>query len=86
MAYHTFTSLPYHCVFSTKNRQPSIPKNLLPRLWRYMGGIARANGKKALAVGGMNDHAHLLLSLPPTMAVAKALQLIKSGSSLWMHE
>lgn len=86
MAYHTYTSLLYHCVFSTKNRQPSIPKNLLPRLWPYMGGIARTNGMKALAIGGMNDHAHLLLSLPPTMAVAKALQLIKAGSSLWMHE
>ena len=44
MAYHTFTSLLYHCVFSTKNRLPSIPKNLLPRLWPYMGGIARTNG------------------------------------------
>lgn len=62
MAYHTFTSLLYHCVFSTKNRQPSIPKNLLPRLWPYMGGIARTNGMKALAIGGMNDHAHLALS------------------------
>jgi putative transposase len=51
-----------------------------------MGGIARANGFKALEVGGMPDHAHLLISLPPTMPVAKAMQLIKAGSSLWMHE
>jgi REP element-mobilizing transposase RayT len=29
---------------------------------------------------------HLLLSLPTTMSVAKAMQLIKGGSSAWAHE
>jgi putative transposase len=86
MSYHTRTSLLFHCVFSTKNRLPSIPSEMLPRLWSYTGGIARTNNMKALAVGGMRDHLHLLLSLPPTTAIAKALQLIKSGSSKWMHE
>ncbi len=51
-----------------------------------MGGIARANKMKALAVGGIEDHAHVSLSLPPDIAVTKAIQLVKSGSSKWMHE
>jgi putative transposase len=51
-----------------------------------MGGIARTNNIKALAVGGFNDHAHLLLSLRSDMPIAKAMQLIKAGSSKWMHE
>ena len=50
-----------------------------------MGGIARKHGCKALAVGGSADHAHLLLSLPADLSVAKAMQLIKAGSSKWMH-
>ena len=41
---------------------------------------------KALAVGGVEDHVHVLLSLPSTIAVAKAVQLLKSGSSLWVHK
>jgi putative transposase len=41
---------------------------------------------KALAVGGTRDHIHVLLSLPPTITVGKALQLIKAGSSKWIHE
>src|SRR6185295_996020 len=41
---------------------------------------------KALEIGGVEDHVHILLSLPPTMAIAKALQLIKGGSSKWVHE
>jgi len=86
MSYHAKTSLLVHCVFSTKNRLPVIPTEMRNRLWAYVGGIARTNNMKALAVGGMRDHIHLLLSLLPTMAPAKAIQLIKAGSSKWMHE
>lgn len=41
---------------------------------------------KAFAVGGVRDHIHMLVSVPATMAVSKALQLIKGGSSKWIHE
>ena len=82
----SYTSLLYHCVFSTKERQRTIADDIQPRLWAYMGGIARTNKMKALAIGGVADHAHLLLSLKPDMPIAKAVQLIKSGSSKWMHE
>ena len=51
-----------------------------------MGGIARENGLKALRIGGVEDHVHLLLSLPATMPIAKAMQLIKGGSSKWIHD
>lgn len=83
---HTYTSILVHAVFSTKERRQLIPERLQPRLWSYMGGIARTNNMKALAIGGMEDHAHVLLSLHPTMPIAKAVQLIKAGSSKWMHE
>jgi putative transposase len=63
-----------------------ITKSLQGRLWPYMGGIARDNKMKALAIGGVEDHVHLLLSLPATIAIAKAIQLIKAGSSGWIHD
>ena len=40
----------------------------------------------AIAVGGVADHVHLLLSLPSTVPIAKAGPLLKSGSSKWIHE
>ena len=36
---------------------------------------------KAIEIGGVEDHVHMLLSLPATMPIAKAMQLIKGGSS-----
>jgi REP element-mobilizing transposase RayT len=40
----------------------------------------------ALAVGGTQDHVHLLFHLPPSLALAKAVLLLKSNSSKWMGE
>ena len=83
---HTYCSSLFHCVFSTKERRKLIAPELQERLWAYMGGIARENGMTAVEVGGTEDHAHLLLSLPSTMTIARAMQKIKGGSSLWLHE
>ena len=76
----------FHCVFSTKDRRPFIKPQLRERLWPYLGGIARKNNFKALEIGGVEDHVHLLLSLPADTPIAKALQLIKGGSSKWVHD
>jgi REP-associated tyrosine transposase len=83
---HTYVSNLVHCVFSTKHRQKLINIELEERLWPYMGGIARENNMKAMSIGGTEDHIHMLLSLPATIAIAKAIQLIKGGSSKWVHD
>src|SRR6266480_2878652 len=82
----SYVSSYFHCVFSTKERRPLITPALGARLWPFLGGIARQNKMVALEIGGVADHVHILLSLPSTLAVAKALQLIKGGSSKWVHE
>ena len=76
----------FHCVFSTKERQRLITPELRDRLRPFLGGIARQNKMKAIEIGGVEDHVHILLSLPSTMAISKALQLMKGGSSKWIHE
>jgi len=83
---HSYTSSLYHVVFSTKGRAMSITKEMQPKLWSYMGGIARAHKIKPHEIGGAEDHAHLMISIPSTMAIAKAVQLIKGGSSKWIND
>ena len=83
---NTYTSLNYHLVFSTKNREPLLIASVCERLWPYLGGIARENGMKALEICGVADHVHTLISLPATLSVAKALQFLKGNSSKWIHE
>jgi putative transposase len=52
---HSHVSALFHCVFSTKERRPLLLPDLSRRLWPYIGGIARENKLRALAVGGVQD-------------------------------
>jgi len=83
---HSYISELVHCVFSTKERRNLISEQFQPRLWSFLGGIARKNGFKAIAIGGIGNHVHILLSIPATMPLAKAVQLLKGGSSKWMND
>jgi putative transposase len=69
-----------------ENREPSLNPDLRARLWPYLGGIAKQNQMKTLAIGGVADHVHVLLSLPATLSIAKAMQLLKGNSSKWIRE
>lgn len=83
---NTFISLHYHFVFSTKHRDPWISEEIEQRVWSFLGGIARENGMQPILVGGMPDHIHMAVGAKATMAVSKALQLLKGGSSKWMKD
>ena len=85
-AMHSFVSCLMHVVFSTKDRRPFLAPQIQDRLWPYIGGIAQKNKMKAIKAGGVADHVHLLLSVPSTLAIAKAVQLVKGNSSKWIHE
>jgi putative transposase len=83
---HTYICNLVHVVFSTKERRKLISDSIRERLWKYVGGIARTNGFKAIVVGGMQDHLHALLSLPAPLPISKAVQLVKGGSSKWLGD
>jgi len=83
---HSFANLLTHIIFSTKDRQPLLTPDLRTDLLAYMGGIVRHIHGKLIDSNARPDHVHCLLSLPPALAVAEALRVIKSNSSLWVHQ
>ncbi|HEV8573318.1 MAG TPA: IS200/IS605 family transposase [Dehalococcoidia bacterium] len=83
---HTYTRLYVHAVWSTKDRRPLITPALQAKLYPYVGGIARKHGFTTVAVGGIEDHIHILLTLPGNLSIAKAVQLIKGGSAKWVND
>ncbi len=83
---NTYTSLHFHIIFSTKNRQRWITEDVEQRIWEYIGGIARQNEMKALQIGGVEDHVHVVVGIRPIMAVSQVVQKLKGGSSKWIHE
>jgi REP element-mobilizing transposase RayT len=83
---HTYISCLLHCVWSTKNREAVITPAISERLYPYLAGIAKENGFRILATGGVADHVHSIFSLPTTLPIAKTVQLVKGGSSKWVRE
>ena len=83
---HTFAQNVIHVVFSTKDRRKAIPEAFQSRLWAYAAGICHNLGIFVHAIGGMDDHIHFLIQVPPSLSVAKAVLTIKSNSSRWAHE
>jgi putative transposase len=83
---HTFSKNYVHAIFSTKDRRKIIDQKVQPRLWAYVSGIAKNHDINMLAVGGTEDHIHLLFHLPPKLSLAKAVLLLKANSSKWMSK
>jgi len=73
-----------HCVFSTKGRTQLI-RDPEP-LWAYMRGIARNRGFEILAIGGTNNHVHVLLSVPAGMHLVDIIRDLKANSSRYMKD
>jgi REP element-mobilizing transposase RayT len=82
----THLSLHYHIVFGTKGRVPLIVPEWRSRLHEYLGGtIRRMEGIPEL-VGGVADHAHLLVGLKATHRLSDVMRDLKKASSTWVRE
>ncbi|HXE89566.1 MAG TPA: IS200/IS605 family transposase [Terriglobales bacterium] len=75
-----------HVIFSTRERRPWITLQHEQRLWNYVLGIGKNKGIPVLAVGGMEDHIHVLIALSAAVPLAKAVQIMKANSSRFMRE
>ena len=82
----TLTSLHVHVIFSTKERVRSITDDWRDSLHAYMGGIVRGMEGAPLAVGGIDDHVHLLVGLKTSHRLDYFLRDLKADSSSWAHK
>jgi len=82
---NTYSSCFNHIVFSTKNRERWINREIEKRVWAYIGGIARKHDCTAVQVGGIEDHIHALIMSPPKYSPSQIAQFIKGESSKWIH-
>ena len=80
----SLTRLIVHATFSTKNREPTLPAEVLSELYAYMGGILKSLGCVPLVINGTNDHVHLLFIQSKNIALAKVFEEVKGTSSQWL--
>ncbi len=80
---HAYTNLLFHIIFATKERSLLIDEQFEPRLHEYVGGTIRGLKGTSLQIGGADDHVHILVKLPPTIAVSDFLEKLKANTSKW---
>lgn len=83
---HTYVRNYVHLVFSTRDRRHVIRAPIREMLWDYMRGICRNYNVDVKAIGGVEDHVHMLIVLPPRLSLADAVRVVKANSSKWMAE
>jgi REP element-mobilizing transposase RayT len=74
-----------HFIYSTKDRQPFLRDHTLREgLHGYMTGALQNLDSPSLAVGGVDDHVHVLCRLSRKIAIAELVKEVKLGSSKWV--
>ena len=73
-----------HIIFSTKNREPWLDRDVRPRMHAYLATICRDFGAELVRIGGVADHVHIITTLPRTFSQAQLVEQIKKASSKWM--
>ncbi|WKZ35401.1 MAG: IS200/IS605 family transposase [Anaerolineales bacterium] len=80
-----YWKLYYHFVWGTKNRLPLITPILEPELYRAIAAKAKDMGGFVHGLGGVEDHVHLAVSIPPKLAPAKFIGDVKGNSSHFVN-
>ncbi len=73
-----------HIVFSTKERQPWIQRDVEEELYRFINGVCRNLDCSVIKINGVEDHIHILLQLGRTTSTSKLISEVKSSSSRWI--
>lgn len=82
----SYTSLTYHIVFSTRERNPFLDNEKTQRVSEYIAGIIRNLKCRLYVANGTADHIHLAVSLRPQISVADFMRTVKANSSRWIRE
>jgi len=77
----TCARLYVHIVWATWDRQPLLKPALERALYACIQEECRGLRAEVVAIGGVEDHMHVLVRMPPAVSVSKLVQQVKGASS-----
>lgn len=82
----SYTRLLYHLIFRPRYNRPAITEAHEKLLYHYIWGIVKAKGGVLYRIGGMPDHLHLLVQLPPTLSLSGFMHDLKLSTHYFLRE
>lgn len=83
---HTTWRCKYHIVFAPKYRRQVIYGQLRQDIGKLLRNLCARKGVEIIEANACQDHIHMLVSIPPKIAVASFLGYLKGKSSLLIFE
>ena len=83
---NTYSQIHVQAVFAVAGRRSLIQPDWKEELFKYISGIFREQKQKLLAIGGVEDHIHLLFGVRPNIAISNLLRDVKANSSAFVNE
>ena len=75
----TYHELYLHLVWSTHRREPTLTPQVAQPIYACIRSECREMGVDVVAIGGIEDHVHLLVRFPPTLAPAALAKQVKGA-------
>jgi len=82
---HCVYALHYHIVLVTKYRRKVIDQEMMSYMKQQIGRIAILYNGLLHEMNGESDHIHILVELPPTVAVSSFVCVLKTQTSKEMR-
>ena len=76
-----YTQLYTHLVWATWDRLPMLTQEIRPQVYDCMQAECTELKVDLIAIGGIEDHVHVLVRSPPSIAVSYLVQQLKGVSS-----
>jgi len=83
---NTYTQIHIQTVFAVQNRDALISSEWRERLYQYMASIINDQGHKTLAIGGTENHVHVLFGFRPTQSLSSLMLRVKRETSEWINK
>lgn len=77
----SYTKILLHCIWSTKDRVPLIEKSIQSSMYSEFARVIVENKGIPHAIGGIEDHVHLLMEVPKDKALSDLVKDLKSAAS-----
>ena len=76
----------YHMVWATKNREPLLTAEIEPVVYGFLRAKAIGLGAMVFALNGVEDHVHMIASIPPVISVARFVGQVKAVASTKLNK
>lgn len=81
----TYYKIWIHVIWSTKNRQPFLQKEIRQKVLNHIHKKSQSEGIYIDTINGMPDHIHCLISINPKYSISEIINKIKGESSHWIN-